>query len=148
MVSMGTQILTKLSFLAMVPNFKSNIGLFHLFRISVFNLSNWKIPVWTIVSLMIFLRPKNYCSEFKLFKLFKYWTFVNPNLIFLKDGLHSRLKCLGGVPVLWSKWPLASSLLQAIKNVTKHAHLVIQCIFYKDESLKVWWVTIQNWQSY
>ena len=30
--------------------------------------------------------------------------------------IHSRLKCLGGVPVLWSKWPLASSLLQAIKT--------------------------------
>ena len=30
--------------------------------------------------------------------------------------LHSRLKCLGGVPVLWSKWPLASSLLHAIKT--------------------------------
>ena len=30
--------------------------------------------------------------------------------------LHSRLKCLGGVPVLWSKWRLASSLLQAIKT--------------------------------
>ena len=30
--------------------------------------------------------------------------------------VHSRLICLGGVPVLWSKWPLASSLLQAIKT--------------------------------
>ena len=30
--------------------------------------------------------------------------------------VHSRLKCLGGVPVLWSKWPLASSLLRAIKT--------------------------------
>ena len=33
-----------------------------------------------------------------------------------KDEVHSRLICLGGVPVLWSKWPLASSLLQAIKT--------------------------------
>ena len=30
--------------------------------------------------------------------------------------IHSQMKCLGGVPVLWSKWPLASSLLQAIKT--------------------------------
>ena len=30
--------------------------------------------------------------------------------------VHSRLKCLGVVPVLWSKWPLASSLLQATKT--------------------------------
>ena len=29
------------------PNFKSNIGLFHLLKISVFKLINWKFPVWT-----------------------------------------------------------------------------------------------------
>ena len=32
------------------------------------------------------------------------------------EYIHSRLICLGGVPVLWSKWPLTSSLLQAIKT--------------------------------
>ena len=35
---------------------------------------------------------------------------------FYQVHIHSRLKCLGGVPVLWSKCPLASSLLQAIKT--------------------------------
>ena len=33
----------------------------------------------------------------------------------------------------------ASSSLQAIKNVAKHAHLAYQCVFHKDQSLKVWW---------
>ena len=37
-------------------------------------------------------------------------------IFILSDYLLSRLKCLGGVPVLWSKWLLASSLLQAIKT--------------------------------
>ena len=51
-------------------------------------------------------------------------------------------------PVLWSKWPLASSLLQAIK--TCHQACLPGYLMHsnKDESLKVWWITIQNWQSY
>ena len=32
--------------------------------------------------------------------------------------VHSRLKCLGGVPVLWSKWPLASSFATSHKNMS------------------------------
>ena len=32
------------------------------------------------------------------------------------------------------------------KHVPKHANLGIQCIFHKDQSLKVWWKAIQNWQ--
>ena len=66
----------------------------------------------------------------------------------LDSVIHSRLKCLGGVPVLWSKWPLASSLLQVIKTCRQACPPGYLCIFHKDESLKVWWVTIQNWQSY
>ena len=37
-------------------------------------------------------------------------------MVYVKKFVHSRLKYLGGVPVLWCKWPLASSLLQAIKT--------------------------------
>ena len=32
---------------------------------------------------------------------------------------------------------IGSSLLQAIKNVAKHAHQVYYCVFHKDQSLKV-----------
>ena len=42
-----------------------------------------------------------------------WWMLTKTNLL-----LHSRLICLGGVPVLWSKWPLASSLLQGVKRKT------------------------------
>ena len=45
-----------------------------------------------------------------IYQSFKYFSIEERVLV------HSRLKCLGGVPVLWSKWPLASSLLQAIKT--------------------------------
>ena len=51
-------------------------------------------------------------------------------------------------PALWSKWPLASSLLQAIKTCRQACPPGYLMHFYKDESLKVWWITIQNWQSY
>ena len=44
--------------------------------------------------------------------------------------------------------PLIQVCYKPWKHVAKHAHPIIYCIFHKDESLKVWWITIQNWQSY
>ena len=51
-------------------------------------------------------------------------------------------------PILQSKWPLLQVCYKPKKHVPKHANLGSQCVFHKDQSLKDWQKTIQNWQSY
>ena len=43
---------------------------------------------------------------------------------------------------------IASNLLQAKKTCPQACNLGSQCVFHKDQSLKVWQKTIQNWQRY
>ena len=62
-------------------------------------------------------RKQELLKYFSIFYLLSSFFLYLPTLIkYCQYVIHSRLKCLGGVPVLWSKWPLASSLQQAIKT--------------------------------